>query len=64
LERINNPEFNYVEFDVLKVWLDLIIQNKRKEWAAKTNAIGLMAKTGRYGGTYAHVILPLNLVHG
>ena len=25
-----------------------------KEWAEKTNAIGLQAKTGRYGGTYAH----------
>jgi hypothetical protein len=23
-----------------------------KEWAAKTNAIGLTAKAGRYGGTY------------
>ncbi len=25
-----------------------------KEWARKTNAIGLKAKAGRYGGTYAH----------
>ena len=25
-----------------------------KEWVEKTNAIGLMAKAGRYGGTYAH----------
>lgn len=25
-----------------------------KEWVAKTNAIGLVAKAGRYGGTYAH----------
>ncbi|MRG43728.1 hypothetical protein GFS24_01315 [Chitinophaga sp. SYP-B3965] len=25
-----------------------------KEWSAKTNAIGLIAKAGRYGGTYAH----------
>lgn len=25
-----------------------------KEWVAKTNAIGLQAKAGRYGGTYAH----------
>jgi hypothetical protein len=25
-----------------------------KEWGAKTNAIGLTAKAGRYGGTYAH----------
>lgn len=25
-----------------------------KDWAEKTNAIGLKAKAGRYGGTYAH----------
>ena len=25
-----------------------------KEWVGKTNAIGLKAKTGRYGGTYAY----------
>ena len=25
-----------------------------KEWVAKTNAIGITAKAGRYGGTYAH----------
>jgi hypothetical protein len=25
-----------------------------KEWSEKTNAIGLVAKAGRYGGTYAH----------
>ena len=25
-----------------------------KEWTEKTNAIGIISKTGRYGGTYAH----------
>ena len=25
-----------------------------KSWTAKTNGVGLIAKTGRYGGTYAH----------
>jgi len=25
-----------------------------KEWIERTNAIGIIAKTGRYGGTYAH----------
>jgi hypothetical protein len=25
-----------------------------KEWCEKTNSIGLIAKPGRYGGTYAH----------
>ena len=54
-ERIYNPDFNYGEY--------AIIRNQAgpnnykisvKEWAAKTNAIGLKAKAGRYGGTYAH----------
>jgi hypothetical protein len=25
-----------------------------KQWIGKTNAIGLVSKPGRYGGTYAH----------
>ena len=25
-----------------------------KEWTEKTNAIGIISKAGRYGGTYAH----------
>lgn len=25
-----------------------------KEWVEKTNAIGIMSKAGRYGGTYVH----------
>ena len=31
-----------------------------KEWVARTNAIGLYAKTGRYGGTYAHTDIAFN----
>ena len=54
-ERIHNPDFNYGEFAVIKSQAGL--NNYKisvKEWAAKTNAIGLTAKAGRYGGTYAH----------
>lgn len=54
-ESINNPNFNYVEFDVIKSHAGLnSFKISVKEWAAKTNAIGLIAKAGRYGGTYAH----------
>ena len=31
------------------------------EWVNETNAIGLYVKRGKYGGTYAHKILHLNL---
>jgi len=54
-ERIHNPSFNYGEFAIIKSQAGL--NNYKisvKEWVAKTNAIGLTAKAGRYGGTYAH----------
>ena len=54
-ERIYNPNFNYGEYAIIKNQTGL--NNYKinvKQWAAKTNAIGLTAKTGRYGGTYAH----------
>jgi hypothetical protein len=54
-EKIYNPDFNYGEFAAIKSQVGL--NNYKisvKEWTEKTNAIGLVAKTGRYGGTYAH----------
>jgi len=54
-ERIHNPDFNYGEFALIKSQAGLnSYKISVKEWAAKTNAIGLTAKAGRYGGTYAH----------
>lgn len=54
-ESINNPNFNCVEFDVIKSKAGLnSFKLSVKEWVGKTNAIGIMAKSGRYGGTYAH----------
>ena len=53
--KVHNPIFNYGEFDLIKSKSGL--NNFRisvKEYTEKTNAIGLKAKTGRYGGTYAH----------
>lgn len=54
-ESINNPNFNYPEFEGIKKVSGLnSFSISVKEWVAKTNAIGLTAKAGRYGGTYAH----------
>ncbi|MCL4549102.1 MAG: KilA-N domain-containing protein [Bacteroidetes bacterium] len=54
-ESIYNPNFNYGEFAIIKSQVGL--NNYKisvKEWIAKTNAIGLKASAGRYGGTYAY----------
>jgi hypothetical protein len=54
-EKIHNPDFNYGEYAIITSKLGL--NNYKlsvKEWRSKTNAIGLIAKIGRYGGTYAH----------
>lgn len=54
-ERIYNPGFNYGEYAIIRNQAGLNrYKISVKEWAAKTNAIGLVAKAGRYGGTYAH----------
>jgi hypothetical protein len=54
-ESVHNPNFNYGEFDTIKSHAGLnSYRISVKEWVNKTNAIGLMAKAGRYGGTYAH----------
>lgn len=54
-ESVYNSSFNYGEFAIIKSQAGL--NNYKisvKEWQEKTNAIGLKATAGRYGGTYAH----------
>jgi hypothetical protein len=54
-ESVYNPDFNYGEFAIIKSQAGLnSYKISVKEWVAKTNAIGLQATAGRYGGTYAH----------
>ena len=54
-ERVHNPGFNYGEFAIIKSQAGLnSYRISVKDWVAKTNARGLRATTGRYGGTYAH----------
>lgn len=54
-ELLHNPNFKPVEFDGFKKEAGLngfVITPKR--WIEATNAIGIVSKSGRYGGTYAH----------
>ncbi len=54
-EKLHNPNFNYGEFATIKSQAGLnSYKISVKEWVKKTNAIGLKATAGRYGGTYAH----------
>ena len=54
-ERLNNPDFNPVEFDGIKTQAGLnSFTLTPKQWIEKTRAIGITSQAGRYGGTYAH----------
>lgn len=54
-EELNNPNFNRVEFDAFKFQSgeNSFIMTPQKG-ISSTNAIGVISKSGRYGGTYAH----------
>lgn len=54
-EQLNNPDFKPVEFDGFRkeAGLNSFTMSPTK-WIQGTNAIGIVAKSGRYGGTYAH----------
>ena len=54
-EKVYNPNFNYGEFAIIRNQSGLnSFKISVKEFAARTNAISVQAKAGRYGGTYAH----------
>lgn len=53
-EQLNNPDFKPVEFDGFKKLAGLnSFTLTPKQWIESTNAIGIISKAGRYGGTYA-----------
>lgn len=54
-EQINNPNFNSVEFDLIRnqTGLNSFVLSVKK-WVESTAAVGIFASAGRYGGTYAH----------
>ena len=54
-ERLHNPNFNVTDFGNIKMEsVDNSFTISTKQWTERTNAIGIIAKPGRYGGTYAH----------
>ena len=54
-EQIHNPNFKVVEFDHFKSQAGLpSFVISVSEWVNKTNAIGLIVRKGKYGGTFAH----------
>ena len=54
-ESLYNPSFNPLEFEGFRkeAGLNAFTMSPQK-WINATNAIGIVAKAGRYGGTYAH----------
>jgi hypothetical protein len=54
-EQLNNPVFNPVEFDGIRMQSGLnSFTLTPKRWIEATRAVGITSKAGRYGGTYAH----------
>lgn len=54
-ETLNNPNFNVTEFGNIKNQSgENAFVLTAQDWIEKTNAIGIISKSGRYGGTYAH----------
>ncbi|WP_027000596.1 KilA-N domain-containing protein [Eisenibacter elegans] len=54
-EMLYNPNFKPVEFDGFRkqAGLNSFVMTPKK-WIESTNAIGIISKSGRYGGTFAH----------
>jgi hypothetical protein len=56
-EQLYNPNFKGVEFDRFKKEAGINLFNLTpKKWVDTTNAIGIISKSGRNGGTYAHIL--------
>ncbi|EKN07290.1 hypothetical protein HMPREF1076_05132 [Parabacteroides goldsteinii CL02T12C30] len=54
-EKLNNPDFKPVEFDGFKMEAGTnAFTLSPQKWITATNAIGIISKAGRYGGTFAH----------
>ncbi len=59
-EKLHNPDFKLVEFDQFKneAGYNHFVLSPQK-WIETTHAIGIQSKSGRYGGTFAHVDIAL-----
>lgn len=60
-EQLNNPNFNSIEFYGIRnqSGINSFILTPKK-WIESTNAVGVVTKAGRYGGTYAHKDIAFN----
>jgi len=60
-EELHNPNFNRVQFEAVKneAGLNRFVMTPIK-WITQMNAIGIVSKAGRYGGTYAHSDIALS----
>lgn len=63
-EKLNNPDFKGVEFDTFlqEAGYNRFTMTPRK-WIDSTNAIGIVSKSGRNGGTYAHKDIALEFAY-
>ena len=59
-EKLHNSDFKLVEFDQFRneAGYNHFVLSPQK-WIESTNAIGLQSKSGRYGGTFAHIDIAL-----
>lgn len=54
-EQLNNPNFKHLEFEVFRNAAGAnAFTLAAKKWIESTNAVGIVSKSGRYGGTFAH----------
>ena len=55
-EKLNNPDFKPLEFERFKTEAgsNYFVLSPQK-WIESTNATGVISKSGRYGGTFAHI---------
>ena len=54
-ESLHNPDFNPIEFEGFRSQAGAnAFTMSPKKWIDHTNAIGIVSKAGRYGGTFAH----------
>ena len=54
-EKLSNPDFKPIEFERFKneAGSNYFVLSPQR-WIEATNAIGIISKSGRYGGTFAH----------
>jgi len=55
-EKLNNPNFKPIEFDRFRneAGSNYFVLSPQR-WIESTNAMGIISKSGRYGGTFAHI---------